>query len=58
MVNTHLVEEKTQIVGLTQNVGLLVLPVKCQIPKKEMLANKKEKPKKMIHNRVKVKNRL
>ncbi len=58
MVNIHLVVDLMLVLDLTLNVERLVLQVKCLTHKKEMLANKKEKQKKMIHNLVKDKNQL
>ena len=56
MGRSLLVEEVTLVRGLTLNVGLLVLQVKCQIHKKDRHVNKKEEPRKMILNQVKDKN--
>jgi hypothetical protein len=58
MVNTHLVVEKMLTLVHTLNVELLVLLVKCLTHKKELLVNKKGKPKKMTHKEVRDKNQL
>jgi hypothetical protein len=58
MVNTHLVVDLMLVPDLTLNVEPLVLRVKCLTHKKEVLVNKKDVPKKMIHNLVKGKNQL
>jgi len=56
MVNILLVEDLKQVIRVIQNVGRLVLHLKCLTHKKNLLVNKKGKLRKHIQNQVQVTN--